>query len=90
MNLNLIWWRRWRPRDASSRRWRLHEHMRVYVSRERAAAASRRYQSTQVDHMGIYLLIAGSYTALISVGCRGHVPIAIIVALEWLLAGGGC
>ena len=44
----------------------------------------------RVDHMGIYLLIAGSYTALISVGCRGHVPIAIIVALEWLLAGGGC
>jgi channel protein (hemolysin III family) len=53
--------------------------------------ASRRWlRHETTSHAGIYLLIAGSYTALISVGCRGHVPIAIIVALEWLLAGGGC
>ena len=40
--------RRRRRRDASLRRRRLHDHMRVYASRERAAAVSRRYQSTQV------------------------------------------
>ena len=42
----------------------------------------------RVDHMGIYLLIAGSYTALISVGCRGHVPTPLL--RRRLLAGGGC
>ena len=50
MNLNLTWSRRWRPRDATSRRWRLHDHMRVYASRERVAVVSRQYQSTQVLH----------------------------------------
>ena len=34
MNLNLTWSRRWRPRDATSRRCRLHDHMRVDASRE--------------------------------------------------------
>ena len=33
LNLNLIWWRRWR----------LHDHVSVYASREGAAAASRRF-----------------------------------------------
>jgi hypothetical protein len=33
MNLNLTRSRRWRPRDATSRRCRLHDHMRVDASR---------------------------------------------------------
>ena len=37
MNLNL---RRRRPRDATSRRWRLHDRMRVYASRGNVATAS--------------------------------------------------
>ena len=40
--------RRRRRCDASSRRRRLHDHMRVYASRERAVTASRRCRSTQV------------------------------------------
>ena len=48
MNLNVTWSPRRRRRDATSPRWLLYDHMRVYVSRERAAAASRRCQSTQV------------------------------------------
>ncbi len=48
MNLNVTWSPRWRRRDATSPRWLLYDHMRVYVSRERAAAALRRCQSTQV------------------------------------------
>ena len=44
MNLNLIWWRRWRP--ASPRR-RRRDPTRVDASREGAAAASRRCRSTQ-------------------------------------------
>ena len=34
MNLNLTWSRRWRRRDAASRRWRLHDRTRVSASRE--------------------------------------------------------
>ena len=29
MSFNLTWSRRWRPRDATSRRWRLHDHVSV-------------------------------------------------------------
>ena len=46
MNLNVTWSPRRRRRDATSPRWLLYDHMRVHVSRERAAAASRRCQST--------------------------------------------
>ena len=41
MNLSLTGSVRRRRRDAASRRWRLYDHMRVYASRERAAAVSR-------------------------------------------------
>ena len=41
MNLNMTWSRRWRRRDATSRRCRLHDHMRVYASRGCTEAMSR-------------------------------------------------
>ena len=47
LNFKVKWSRRWRPRDAASRRWRLHDHQRVCASRECTETMSRRYQSTQ-------------------------------------------
>eukprot|EP00629_Pelagomonadales_sp_RCC1024_P000457 CAMPEP_0119270862 /NCGR_PEP_ID=MMETSP1329-20130426/7689_1 /TAXON_ID=114041 /ORGANISM="Genus nov. species nov., Strain RCC1024" /LENGTH=526 /DNA_ID=CAMNT_0007270895 /DNA_START=142 /DNA_END=1722 /DNA_ORIENTATION=+ len=44
----------------------------------------------RIDHMGIFLLIAGSYTPLLFVGCRGHAGVAAVVVLEWCAAAGGC
>ena len=37
MSFNVTWSRRWRRRDATSRRWRLHEHTRVHASRGNVA-----------------------------------------------------
>ena len=53
MNLNLIWWRRRRRRDATSPRWRLHDHMRVHASREGAAAVSRQSLFHRLEELGL-------------------------------------
>jgi len=45
MNLNLTWSRRWRRCDATPPRRRRCGRMRVYVSRESVAVASRRRRS---------------------------------------------
>ena len=42
MSFNLTRSRRWRRRDATSRRCRLHDHVRVHAPRERTEAVSRR------------------------------------------------
>ena len=43
LNFKVKWSRRWRPRDAASRRWRLHDHQRVCASRECTETVSRLY-----------------------------------------------
>ena len=45
MNLNLTWSRRWRLHETASPRRRRRGRQRVYASRERAAAVSRRCRS---------------------------------------------
>ena len=40
MSFNMPWSRRWRPRDATSHRWRLHDHTRVHASRGCTEATS--------------------------------------------------
>ncbi|KAH8058344.1 hypothetical protein JL722_6206 [Aureococcus anophagefferens] len=42
------------------------------------------------DHAAIYLLIAGSYTPLVFLGCRGHLGAAAIVVINWIAAFCGC
>ena len=42
------------------------------------------------DHAAIYLLIAGSYTPLVFIGCRGHLGAAFVVCLNWVAAFCGC
>ena len=44
----------------------------------------------RIDHMGIYLLIAGSYTVLLFVGCRGSYRVVAVTILEWVAAFIGC
>ena len=47
MSFNMTWSRRWRRRGATSRRWRLHDRMRVHASRECTETMSRRVRATQ-------------------------------------------
>jgi len=42
-----------------------------------------------LDHTGIYLLIAGSYTPVMALGCDAGFRTAIMVILYWLLAAVG-
>lgn len=37
-----------------------------------------------LDHVGIYMLIAGSYTPFLLIGLHGHLSASILLVLEWL------
>lgn len=37
-----------------------------------------------LDHVGIYMLIAGSYTPYLLIGMRGHLSCTVLLVLEWL------
>lgn len=37
-----------------------------------------------LDHVGIYMLIAGSYTPFLLIGMRGHFSCTVLLCLQWL------
>lgn len=43
----------------------------------------------RMDHVAIYLLIAGSYTPFMGIGMRGHLGALAILVLVWIAAGLG-
>ena len=77
MNLNLTPSRRWRPRDAASRRWCLHDRQSVDAPRECTETVSRRGRSTQgltqLDATIATGLLRGDAGAFL-LGCRPDKP----------------
>ena len=42
----------------------------------------------QLDHTGIYLVIAGSFTAIAGLSLQGNARVGLLVAV-WIIAGAG-